>query len=96
MNHAPVAVNDSYSTKKNTALTIAAPGILANDTDSDSDPLTAVLVANVSGGTLVLNPNGSFTYTPATNFTGQVTFTYKAYDGTAYSNVATVTIEVKK
>jgi hypothetical protein len=45
VNHAPVAVDDSsYKTKKNTPLTIVAPGILANDTDADSDLLTAVLL----------------------------------------------------
>ena len=95
-NHPPAATDDSYSTKKNTALTVAAPGILGNDTDADFNALTAVLVTNVSKGTLVLNANGSFTYTPAKDFTGNVTFTYQAYDGTSYSNVATVTINVTR
>ena len=44
VNDAPVAVNDSYSTTEDTPLTIAAPGVLANDTDVDGDALTAVLV----------------------------------------------------
>ena len=91
----PVAVNDSYYATRNKKLTIAAPGVLANDTDVNGDPLTAVLVTNVSRGTLALNATGSFTYTPAWNFTGMVTFTYKAWDGTAFSNVATVTIRVR-
>ena len=93
---APVAVGDSYKAKKNTKLTVAAPGVLANDTDANGDPLTAVLVSNVSAGTLVLSSNGSFTYMPASNFTGKVTFTYQANDATASSNVATVTITVSK
>ena len=96
VNHAPVAVDDPGYKTKNTALTVAAPGVLANDTDADADSLTAVLVTNVTKGTLVLSSNGSFTYTPTTNFTGKLTFTYKAFDGTSYSNVATVTIEVTK
>ena len=47
---------------------MAAPGVLANDTDPDGDPLTAVLVTGPSHGTLTLNANGSFTYTPAANY----------------------------
>ena len=63
-NTAPVAVADSYSTPQNTALVQAAPGVLTNDTDADSNPLTAVLDANVTHGALTLNANGGFTYTP--------------------------------
>ena len=47
-----------------------------------------------TNGTLTLNADGSFTYTPAANFNGTDSFTYKANDGTADSNVATVTITV--
>ena len=72
----------------------AAPGVLGNVTDTDGDPLTAFLVGNVSHGTLVLNANGSFTYTPAAGFTGSDSFTCKANDGTADSSVFTVTIGV--
>jgi hypothetical protein len=53
-----------------------------------------VLVTNVAHGTLVLNANGTFTYTPNTGFFGTDSFTYKANDGTADSNVVTVTINV--
>jgi VCBS repeat-containing protein len=94
-NQAPVAVNDSYSTKQNTALVVsAADGVLSNDTDADNDPLTAILVAGPSNGNLTLNPDGSFTYTPNSNFTGTDSFTYQARDGIADSNTATVSIEV--
>ena len=75
-------------------LTVAAPGVLGNDTDPDGDPLTAALVTGPSHGTLTLNGNGSFTYTPAGNFTGSDSFTYRASDGTLTSNPATVTITV--
>jgi large repetitive protein len=94
INHTPVAANDSYSTDEDTALILAASGVLSNDTDADSDPLTAALLAGPSNGTLALNADGSFTYTPAANWNGTDTFTYKANDGTADSNVATVTITV--
>ena len=62
--NSPVAAPDSYTTNRNTALVVAAPGVLANDTDPNGDALTAVLVTNPSHGTLTLNANGSFTYTP--------------------------------
>jgi Big-like domain-containing protein len=52
-------------------------------------------VETTSGGTLTHQANGSFTYTPNTNFNGADAFTYKATDGTAQSNVATVTIVVR-
>ena len=45
-------------------------------------------------GTLTLNANGSFTYTPAANYNGTDTFTYRASDGTATSNLATVTLTI--
>ena len=69
-------------------------GVLINDVDPEGDPLTAVLVDDVSNGTLVLNPDGSFSYTPDQDFTGIDTFTYRANDGTTDSNLATVTLTV--
>src|SRR5262249_41723268 len=94
VNDAPVAVNDSYSTNQNTTLTVAAPGVLANDSDVDGDALTTILVTGPSHGTLTLNSNGSFTYTPATNFSGTDSYTYRANDGQARRNAAPATITV--
>jgi VCBS repeat-containing protein len=94
-NRIPVAVNDSYSTNEDTALTVAAPGVLNNDTDADGNSLTAALVSNPAHGTLTLNSNGSFIYTPSTNYNGSDNFTYKANDGKANSNTATVAITVR-
>lgn len=94
VNHSPVAVNDSYTTDENTPLTQAAPGVLSNDSDPDSDSLTAVSVRSPSNGTLTLNADGSFTYTPDDAWHGTDSFTYKAYDGSAYSNEVTVTITI--
>ena len=93
-NSAPVAVADSYSTPQSTAQVVPAPGVLGNDTDADSDPLTAALVSDVSHGTLSLSPEGGFTYTPTSGYTGADSFTYKANDGTADSNTVTVSITV--
>jgi len=90
----PVASNDSYTTNQGQPLNEAAPGVLANDTDPDGDTLTAVKVSGPTNGTLTLKSDGSFTYTPSAGFSGSDTFTYKANDGTADGNVATVTITV--
>jgi VCBS repeat-containing protein len=93
-NIAPVAANDVYGTDEDTALNVPAVGVLANDTDANLDPLTAVLVTGPSHGTLTLNSDGSFTYVPDADWTGTDSFTYTANDGTVDSNVATVTIAV--
>src|SRR5438045_1702297 len=95
VNDAPVAANDdNYTTPEDTQLTVSAPGVLANDSDVDSDTLSAVLVSSPSHGTLTLNSDGSLVYMPALNFNGIDSFTYKAGDGQAQSGVATVTITV--
>ncbi len=95
VNAVPVAANDSYTANEDTALSItAANGVLKNDTDADSDPLTATVVTQPSHGTLVLATNGSFTYTPAANYSGTDSFTYKVNDGSTDSAPATVTITI--
>src|SRR5213082_733336 len=95
VNDAPVAANDdNYTTPEDTQLTVIAPGVLANDSDVDGDPLSTLLVTKPSHGTLTLNSNGSFTYMPALNFNGIDTFTYRATDGQAQSGIATATITV--
>jgi VCBS repeat-containing protein len=93
-NRAPTAADDAYTTAEDTALTVAAPGVLANDTDSDGDTLSAVAGSGPSHGTLSRNANGSFTYTPAANYNGSDSFTYRASDGSATSGLATVTVTV--
>ncbi|MGE5376114.1 MAG: Ig-like domain-containing protein [Bacteroidota bacterium] len=95
VNDAPVAVNDTYTTDEDTPLTVAAAGVLSNDIDIDSVNLTAVLVAGPSHGTLTLNADGSFSYTPAANYNGSDSLTYKTNDGSLDSNVASVTITIK-
>lgn len=91
---APVANADSYSTTRDTTLTVASPGVLANDTDPQGTPLTAVLNTSPSHGTLTLNANGSFSYTPAAGYTGSDSFAYHARDGALDSNVATVSLTI--
>ena len=93
-NQAPVAAGDAFSTAEDTVLTVPAPGVLGNDADPDGDPLTAALVTGPSHGSLTLNANGSFTYSPAADFNGTDSFTYRASDGTLSSNQVTVTIAI--
>ena len=94
VNVAPVAVDDAYATEEDTRLTVPASGVLGNDTDDDGDALTAVPDSGPGNGTLTLNANGSFDYTPNAGFFGTDSFTYHANDGSDDSNVAAVTITV--
>ena len=96
INDTPVANNDNYNMNQDTTLNVPAPGVLGNDTDADSDPLSAVYVGGngPNNGMLTLNPDGSFSYTPNPGFTGMDTFNYISNDGGDDSNVATVTITI--
>ena len=91
VNDAPVAGNDSASTLEVTPVTI---DVLANDSDVEGSPLTPEIVTGPAFGTVVVNANGTITYTPTFGFTGTDTFTYKVSDGSLDSTVATVTITV--
>ncbi|CAM4112448.1 Ig-like domain-containing protein [Gillisia limnaea] len=94
-NQAPVARDDFYTVEQELSLTvIAAEGVLVNDGDETSGVLTAEIVDDVINGTLNLNPDGSFTYTPNPGIVGFDEFTYVANDGELDSNVATVRIEI--
>jgi hypothetical protein len=93
-NEPPIAVDDAYSTDEDTSLVVAAPGVLANDSDPDGDALTVSVDTGPSNGSLVLNPDGSFTYTPDPDFNGTDSFSYIADDGNGGTDVATVTITV--
>ena len=101
-NDGPVAAVDGYTISENSVLTIAAPGVLGNDRDAESQPLHAELVANPPGGTLQLAANGSFTFDPRTAFdslqsgqTAQAIFTYRAIDSQGGTSApASVTITV--
>ena len=93
-NDPPVAVNDDYSTNEDVTLSVPPTGVAVNDVDPDGNTLTATLVTVPANGTLTLNADGSFSYTPAANYSGPDGFTYKVTDGTVESNVATVAITV--
>ena len=89
-NDLPVAADDGpYVNAIGPNITVAAPGVLGNDADPDGDALRAVIEGAAPAG-LTLNSDGSFEYAGGT----AVTFTYRASDGTALSNIATVTLNV--
>jgi len=91
----PVARNDSYTMKKNTVLRVPPAGVLKNDYDPDGGKLSAVKVTAPRHGKVILNADGSFTYTPVKWYTGTDSFSYKAYDGSTYSNTAIVSLSVR-
>jgi len=94
-NDAPVATADAYSVDEDSVLgVVAASGVLVNDADIDGNSITAVLDTDVAHGSLTLNADGSFTYTPDANFNGTDSFTYHASDATASSNIVTVSLTV--
>ena len=94
VNDAPVANADTLAATEDTAVTYTAAQLVGNDTDVDGDTLTIASVTSGTGGTAVLNANGTVTFTPAANFHGAASFTYTVSDGTATSNPATVTVNV--
>lgn len=90
---APVANNNTYTLNEGAILNIAtASGLLANDSDDEGQPLSAILVTNVAHGVLTLNSNGSFVYAHDGGETTSDSFTYKANDSGQDSNTATVTL----
>lgn len=91
----PLAVADNYLVTHDQALSrSAATGLLANDIDSNSDPLTATLVSPPTHGTVTVFPDGSFDYFPTNNYLGPDSFTYRAHDGLTFSAPATVSLLV--
>jgi len=91
-NDPPTAMPDTFSVTAGLTVTVPAPGVLANDLDPDSAVLQAQLVSGPSHGSVTLNPNGGFTYTPTAGSTVPDSFTYRASDGAATSDPVAVTL----
>jgi hypothetical protein len=94
VNDMPDAAGDSYTTTENMPLVVTAPGLLLNDSDVDGDVLTATLASCPADGTLTLNEDGSFVYTPDAHYSGSDSFNYRANDSWYDSKVVSVTITV--
>ncbi len=97
VNDAPLAVADSYNVTEDTVLAIpVANSLLLNDSDIEGEALTvmASLATGPNDGVLILNPDGTFTYTPNANFSGTDGFTYEVSDASGAVSQATVTITV--
>ncbi len=88
-----VPVADSYSLTAGTTVT-PAPGVLANDINPSNSTLSASVAIDVLHGSLTLNANGGFSYTPTAGYVGTDTFTYKVSDGVSNDQTALVTLTV--
>lgn len=93
VNDMPMANADTLAATEDTRVTYAASSVLGNDTDAVGRPLSITGVGGASGGTAVLNADGSITFTPDANFSGAASFAYTVSDGTSAS-AATVTVNV--
>ncbi|NTU57870.1 MAG: tandem-95 repeat protein, partial [Chlorobiaceae bacterium] len=93
VNDSPVAQNDSYTTAEDTALTVAAPGVLQNDSDIEGSSLTVTTYGSASHGTVTVNANGSLVYVPTLNYNGPDSFTYTVSDG-SLTSTATATVAI--
>src|SRR5207302_10370982 len=94
LNDAPTEVNDEFTIPAAGSQPAAVNNVIANDSDIDGDPLVANLVSGPAHGSLTLNGDGTFTYSPQNGFAGDDAFRYQNFDGKANSNVATVTLHV--
>jgi VCBS repeat-containing protein len=90
---APTLVSSSATVNEDASLVFSP---LANATDVNRDPLTSTVVTQPAHGTIAVNPNGTWSYTPNQYFYGTDSFTYKVSDGVLDSNVATVSLTVAK
>jgi hypothetical protein len=92
-NQPPVANTDSATTAQNTAVTIAASTLLANDTDANGDSLSLMGVSNAVNGSVTFS-NSNVIFTPSTNFTGNASFNYSISDGFGGTSSANVSVAV--
>ncbi len=92
VNESPVANDDNFTLKENQILTDA---VNKNDTDPNSDPLTYTIIAQPIHGQIRINSDGSFTYTPDKDYTGNDEFTYKACDPAGACDEATVSLVIQ-
>lgn len=95
-NTPPVAAADTFDAIGNVTVPVAAPGLLANDSDGESDALSVVpgTFPTSGGGTVSMNADGSFTYLSAAGFTGTDSFSYTVTDGQATASASASVVSV--
>ena len=92
----PSAASDSYSVVQGEMLSVAAPGVLANDVDPNAEPLTAAIVSAPSYGVVTLSADGSFSYMHTAGHDLDDSFTYRATDADGAFDIAVVRIDVQR
>ncbi len=92
-NRAPIAKNDTASTNKGERISI---NVLSNDSDPDGDALTVSSLGQPVNGTVILNDDGTVSYTPNAGFVGNDVFAYHITDGNGEISDATVSVTVKE
>src|SRR5439155_350784 len=93
-NTAPIASGDAYAASRGGTLHVARPGVLANDSDPQQNPLTAALATGPSHGTVTLNADGSFSYHHNNDRATSDSFTYRASNGFGTPVQATVHLTI--
>jgi uncharacterized repeat protein (TIGR01451 family) len=88
----PLAVADAITVAEDAAGVVVA--VLANDTGLGDPPVAVSAVTQPAHGTVVINGNGTVTYTPAPDYFGPDSFTYTITDGDGQMSTATVTVTV--
>ncbi len=90
-NDPPVAVDDANVTQVNTPV---SGTVAPNDSDPNNDPLVFTKLTNPAHGTVVFNPNGTYTYTPTSNYVGPDQFIYKVCDNGTPNLCDTATVYI--
>ncbi len=91
---APTAVNVSTNTLENAALTVPAPGVLAQTIDPNGFPLTIIGYTQPTHGTVTVNADGSYAYTPAPFYWGADGFTFTLTNGNLRASTGTNNLTV--
>ena len=94
VNRPPTGAPDSYQTGEDIPIEMAAPGVLANDSDPDGDALVAEQLTGTQHGGVSLASDGSFVFEPGIDADFDVSFTYRVGDGRSWSGPITVSIDV--
>ena len=93
LNTAPIATADTAFVNEDTVIT---GNVLGNDSDVDGDTLSVLAeTKNTFVGSVTINTDGSYTYTPNENFYGKDTFSYTVIDGNGGTDTADVIITVE-